>query len=167
MWEWPNILIKNGPGARSLTYIIYLHISFSFCSSHLETNDLFSCLSGELRLDFAKWHCTWVFPLSSVWTSAGRLFRVCLYQYGQVLGDYVEYVISVWTSARRICTLRCIDLVVILFIVECYCNWTICYPLYSFNSISPWKAIVLIRLFAYDVRFLWPVSYNWMLCIMY
>ena len=43
-----------------------------------------------------------------------------LYQYGQVLGDYVQYVISVWTSARQICRLCCINLVVILFIVE-YC----------------------------------------------
>ena len=120
---------------------------------------VFSCLSGELRLDFATWHCTWLFSCYSVWTSARQLCRVCLYQYGQVLGEYVEYVISVWTSGRRICTLCCIDLVVILFIVECCCNWTIYYPLYSFNSISPWKAIVLIRLFASDVRFLWLVSY--------
>ena len=46
------------------------------------------------------------------------------YQYGQVVGDYVEYVVSVWTSARRLCRLCCIDLVIILFIVKCCCNWT-------------------------------------------
>ena len=43
-------------------------------------------------------------------------------QYGQLLGDYVDFVVSVWTSARRLCRLCCIDLVVILFIVECCCN---------------------------------------------
>ena len=42
--------------------------------------------------------------------------------YGQVLGDYVEYVVSIWTSARQLCRLCCIDLVVILFIVEYCCN---------------------------------------------
>ena len=48
-----------------------------------------------------------------------------LYQYGQVLGDYVEYVVSVWFSMDKwkanMETMLYL-LVVILVIVECCCN---------------------------------------------
>ena len=36
-----------------------------------------------------------------------------------MLGDYVDYVVSVWTSVRQLC---CINSVVILFIAECHCK---------------------------------------------
>ena len=103
-WQVPSLFLYN-----------MLRISFGFYSSHLETND---CI-----LMFVSWAET------RFWN--GIVLRTCGYLlYGQVLGDYVDYVVSVWTSARRLCGLCCIDLVVILFIVESCCNWTIYYPLY-------------------------------------
>ena len=62
-----------------------LRISFAFCSSHLGTND--HILMFVRRVETQFWN--------------GILRGSCGYlRYGQVLGDYVDYVVSVWTSAR-------------------------------------------------------------------
>ena len=62
-----------------------LRISFGFCSSHLGTND--RILMFVRRAETRFWN-------GIVRGTYGYLW------YGQVLGDYVDYVVSVWTSAR-------------------------------------------------------------------
>ena len=110
-----QVVVLQTRQVPSLFLYNMLKISSGFCSSHLETNDCI--LMFVRRAETRFWN--------------GIVRGTCGYLlYRQVLGDYVEYVVSVWTSARRLCRLCCIDLVVILFIVECCCNWTICYPLY-------------------------------------
>ena len=78
-----------------------LRVSFACCSSHLGTND---------RILIFVWQAETRFWNAIVCGSYGYL------RYGQVLGPYVDYVLSVWTSARRLYRLCYIDSVVILFI---------------------------------------------------
>ena len=101
-----QVVVLQTRQVPSLFLYNMLRILFGFCSLHLDTND--SVLMFVRRAETRFWN--------------GIVLRTCGYfLYGQVLGDYVEYVVSVWTSARRLCRLCCIDLVVILFIAEC-CN---------------------------------------------
>ena len=62
-----------------------LRISFGFCSLHLGTNDRILMFVRQAETRF--WN--------------GIVCGTCGYLwYGQVLGDYVDYVVSVWISAR-------------------------------------------------------------------
>ena len=62
-----------------------LRMSFGFCSSHLETNNCIFMFVRRAETGF--WN--------------GIVRGTCGYvRYGQVLGDYVGYVVSVWTSCR-------------------------------------------------------------------
>ena len=113
-----QVVVLQTRQVPSLFLYNMLRISFGFYSLHLETND--SVLMFVRRAETRFWN--------------GIVRGTCGYLlYGQVLGDYVDYVVSIWTSARQPCRLCCIDLVVILFIAKCCCNWTICYPLYSLH----------------------------------
>ena len=71
----------------SLSLYNMLKISFGFCSLHLGTNDRTTMFVRRAKTRF--WN-------GIVHGSCGYLL------YGQVLGDYVDvdYVVSVWTSAR-------------------------------------------------------------------
>ena len=113
-----QVVVPQTRQVLSLFLYNMLRISFGFWSLHLGTNDRI--------VMFVRWAET------QFWN--GIVCGTCGYlRYGQVLGDYVDYVVSIWTSARWLCRLCCIDLVDILFIAECCCNWTICYPLYSLH----------------------------------
>ena len=90
-----QVVVLQTRQVPSLFLYNMLRISFGFCSSHLETN--------YRILMFVKRVETW-FWKAIVRGTCGYLL------YGQVLDDYVDYVVSVWTSARWLCGVRCINM---------------------------------------------------------
>ena len=80
-----QVVVLQTRQVPSLFLYNILIISFGFCSSHLETND--RILMFVRRAETRFWN-------GIVRGNCGYLL------YGQVLGDYVDYVVSIWTSAR-------------------------------------------------------------------
>ena len=80
-----QVVVLQTRQVLSLFLYSMLKILFGFCSSHLGTND--RILMFVRRAETRFWN-------GIVRGTYGYLW------YGQVLGDYVDYVVSVWTSAR-------------------------------------------------------------------
>ena len=80
-----QVVVLQTRQVLSLFLYNMLRISFGFCSLHLEINN--RILMFVRRAETGFWN--------------GIVRGTCGYlRYGQVLGDYVDYVVSVWTSAR-------------------------------------------------------------------
>ena len=80
-----QVVVLQTRQVLSLFLYNMLRISFGFCSSHLETNNRILMFVRRAKTRF--WN--------------GIVRGTCGYLlYGQVLGNYVDYVVSVWTSAR-------------------------------------------------------------------